>query len=428
MNSLKSFLTLVLLSLLATSAVLAEPPEFEASKSKEKIKVFILAGQSNMEGRGFPEPLTWQVGQEEYRERYTHFIQDGNYDQFIKTVNETTDPNDRRKTPTYLWSERKDVWINYLGKHGNLKVGYGAPKEGFGPEFNFGHVVGNHYDEQVLIIKTSWGGRALAQGFMPPSSMPSAAEFEVLTTEENAKNTEWNASQKERITKNNLKIMEENKTAEKKKPLQKFKPRPMVSVEEYQQRYGIDYRNMVSEVHECLANLKERFPSYQGQDMKSKDCGFRAGTTNTTIRSTSNLENLIRDLRDEFDVPEMKVVIGEMGHDGPNEPQVDSPRSIIMAAQQAVAKNPEFRSTAICVNTRQYWDMDAHNIYHGPGGWSKDIDKWRQFGNDRPYHYLGSPWFFAQTGTGFGEAMVKLNEGNPTGFVDYHLNILEAGE
>ena len=75
--------------------------------------------------------------------------------------------------------------------------------------------MGNHYDEQVLIIKTSWGGRALAQGFMPPSSMPSAAEFEVLTTEENAKNTEWNASQKERITKNNLKIMEENKTAEK---------------------------------------------------------------------------------------------------------------------------------------------------------------------------------------------------------------------
>ena len=221
MNSLKSFLTLALLSLLATSAVLAEPPEFKASKSKEKIKVFILAGQSNMEGRGFPEPLTWQVGQEEYRERYTHFIQDGNYDQFIKTVNETKDPNDRRKTPTYLWSERKDVWINYLGKHGNLKVGYGAPNEGFGPEFNFGHVVGNHYDEQVLIIKTSWGGRALAQGFMPPSSMPSAAEFEVLTTEENAKNTEWNANQKERITKNNLKIMEENKTAEKKKPLQK---------------------------------------------------------------------------------------------------------------------------------------------------------------------------------------------------------------
>ena len=54
--------------------------------------------------------------------------------------------------------------------------------------------------------------------------------------------------------------------------------------------------------------------------------------------------------------------------------------------------------------------MEADAIYNGEGGWQKDVDKWRQFGNDRPYHYLGSPWFFAQTGTGFGEAMVRLLE------------------
>ena len=52
--------------------------------------------------------------------------------------------------------------------------------------------------------------------------------------------------------------------------------------------------------------------------------------------------------------------------------------------------------------------MDAHAIYTGPGGWSKDPEKWRHFGNDRPFHYYGSPWFFAQAGTGFGEAMLKL--------------------
>ena len=141
------------------------------------VKVFILAGQSNMEGRGFPEPLAWQVSQKKYRERYTHFIKDGDYEAFTKKVKETTDPNDRKKTPTYLWSTRKDVWINYLGKHGELTVGYGAPREGFGPEYNFGHVVGNHYDEQVLLIKASWGGRALARGFLPPSSVLSDAEY-----------------------------------------------------------------------------------------------------------------------------------------------------------------------------------------------------------------------------------------------------------
>ena len=67
----------------------AENPQYAASKSEGKVKVFILAGQSNMEGRGFPEPLTWQVGQEKYRERYTHFIKDGDYDAFTKKVKET---------------------------------------------------------------------------------------------------------------------------------------------------------------------------------------------------------------------------------------------------------------------------------------------------------------------------------------------------
>ena len=124
---------------------------------KKPVKVFILAGQSNMEGKGFPEPLAWQVSQKKYRERYTHFIKDGDYEAFTRKVAETTDPNDKRKTPTYLWSTRKDVWINYLGKHGDLTVGYGAPREGFGPEYNFGLVVGNHFDEQVLLIKSSWG-------------------------------------------------------------------------------------------------------------------------------------------------------------------------------------------------------------------------------------------------------------------------------
>src|SRR5210317_1993305 len=80
-----------------------ENPEFAASTSAGKVKVFILAGQSNMEGRGFPEPLSWQITQEKYRERYTHFIKNGDYDAFAKKVAESKDPNDPRKTPTYLW-------------------------------------------------------------------------------------------------------------------------------------------------------------------------------------------------------------------------------------------------------------------------------------------------------------------------------------
>ena len=42
-------------------------------------------------------------------------------------------------------------------------------------------MVGNHYEEQVLLIKASWGGRALARGFLPPSSMLSDKEYIKLT-------------------------------------------------------------------------------------------------------------------------------------------------------------------------------------------------------------------------------------------------------
>ena len=60
------------------------------------------------------------------------------------------------------------------------------------------------------------------------------------------------------------------------------------------------------------------------------------------------------------------------------------------------------------VETAGFWDMDADAIYRGEGGWSADPDRWRHFGNDRPYHYLGSPWFFAQAGRAFGEAMLEM--------------------
>ena len=52
--------------------------------------------------------------------------------------------------------------------------------------------------------------------------------------------------------------------------------------------------------------------------------------------------------------------------------------------------------------------MEADGIYYGPGGWQKDVERWRQFGDDRPYHYLGSPWFFAQVGTSFGKTMLEV--------------------
>jgi alpha-galactosidase len=409
--NLKRFLLLVLAVGFPLTAV-AAPPEFAAATSKGKVKVFILAGQSNMEGRGFPEPLSWQVTQEKYRTRYTHFIKDGDYEAFSKKVAETTDSEDRRKTPTYLWSTRHDVWINYLGKHGDLTVGYGAPREGFGPEFNFGHVVGNHYDEQVLIIKTSWGGRALARGFLPPSSMLSDAEYAKLTAEQNATNKAWNEAEPAKIEAFNKRITEQNKTAKKKKGLRKFKQRPMVTVDEYKDQFGKDYRNMVAEVHGCLAELGKRFPGYKGQGYEIEGFvwfqGWNDQYQDRWLTYEKNMANFIRDVRKEFKAPEMAFVIGQMGHDGMKLDKKDSPRDYIKKAQVAVPEHKEFQGNVLCVKTDKFWDMEAHAIYTGPGSWSKDVKKWRQFGNDRGYHYYGSPWCFAQIGTAFGKGMLEL--------------------
>jgi alpha-galactosidase len=384
-------------------------PEYPASTSSKKVKVFILAGQSNMEGKGFPEPLAWQVSQKKYRDRYTHFIKNGDYDAFTKTVAATSDSG---KAPTYLWSTRHDVWTDYLGKHGDLTVGYAVPDKGFGPEFNFGHTIGNYYDEQVLIIKTSWGGRAFARGFLPPSSMLNDKEYAKLTAAQNEENATWNAEEPAKIEAFNRKVIEDNKTAKRKRNLRTFKPRAIVTVDQYKDQFGKDYRNMVSEVHGCLAELGERFPSYKNQGYEIEGFvwfqGWNDQYQDRWLTYEVNMANFIRDVRKEFKAPNMAFVVGQMGNDGMKPDKDGSPRDIIKKAQAAVPKYAEFKGNAICVKTNKFWDMEAHAIYTGPGGWSKDVDRWRQFGNDRPYHYYGSPWCFAQIGRAFGEGMIEL--------------------
>jgi hypothetical protein len=128
-----------------------------AAEAPKPVKVFILAGQSNMEGQGIiaAEPnrnagkgtLEYLVKNPATSARFKHLV-----DQAGK------------------WVVREDVWISYLDRHGPLTVGYGARPDRIGPELGFGHVVGDALDSQVLLIKCAWGGKSLAQDFRPPSS------------------------------------------------------------------------------------------------------------------------------------------------------------------------------------------------------------------------------------------------------------------
>lgn len=119
-----------------------------ALAAEKPLKVFILVGQSNMEGKGFPRPLAWQVSQPTYRERSL-----------------AEDP----KAPLYLWSSRSDVWVDFHDRHGDFSVGYSPNKDCFGSELNMGHVLGFSFEEPVCLIKTAWGGKALGRGFLTPS-------------------------------------------------------------------------------------------------------------------------------------------------------------------------------------------------------------------------------------------------------------------
>jgi len=130
-------------------------------ESKKPVKVFLLAGQSNMEGQGvvsMDHPRYYNGGR-------------GNL------VNTMNDPNKAHlykhlKNDKGQWVVRDDVKISFRKRNGGLTIGYTGygGSSHIGPELQFGHIVGDYYKEPVLLIKTAWGGKSLFKDFRPPSS------------------------------------------------------------------------------------------------------------------------------------------------------------------------------------------------------------------------------------------------------------------
>ena len=129
------------------------------------IKVFILAGQSNMEGQGMVE------GKDENGKELPGTLTS----MFMDPIK---GPQlDHLRDQEGNWSTRNDVWvydINEFGTHkGPLGLGFGwdlGNKDWFGPELEFGHSLKRYMPNPLLIIKTAWGGKSLYDDFRPPSS------------------------------------------------------------------------------------------------------------------------------------------------------------------------------------------------------------------------------------------------------------------
>ena len=369
-------LPIILTSMISISAAEIKP-----------VKVFILAGQSNMEGKGKIDPLlNHQIKDKETKDFFAHFHKNGEY------------------------IMRDDVWINYLDRHGELTVGYGSPGC-IGLELQFGHIIGDYYDEQVLLIKTAWGGKSIGRDFRPPSSRaPSNKVLDQLVVKmierdyNNIIRKEWN-----KLKQHNPKITRKEVEAESSALFDEIRK---VKKEEYHKQvvnsFGHFYRLMMNEIKTTLSELKTRFPKYDGQGYEIAGFIWFQGWNDMygdfPNEYAYNLENFIRDVRKELEVPNLPVAIGVMGQNGFKPAKGNM--AIVKKAQFSMNDIAGFRGNVKAIPTDIYWDKRADEAFPT---WRNNLEEWVKIGSDFPYHYLGSTITFTRIGQSLAKTILELN-------------------
>ena len=330
-------------------------PSIAAEKT---FKVIILAGQSNMEGKAQNKLLEYQATDEKTKGHFAHLRKDNE------------------------WIIRDDVFINYLGRRGGLTIGYGS-KNRTGMELEFGTVMGNHFDEPVLLIKAAWGGHSLFQKFRPPSAgLPDEAFFKAELEK---------------------KIAGVKRNNEKRK-----QNRPMPTMAQIKAEYGVSYRAMMKEVSETLANSDTLFPALKG--MKPELAGFvwfqgwNDQYNGAENHYAENMKLFINDVRKDLKVPKLPFVIAVMGQNG-SRPAVKAMK-VIQDAQLSMQNLPEFKGNVKAIRTDVLIDKAAEELYPK---WKENVEEWEKTGSDRGYHYLGSAIWFNRIGNKCAEAMLEIS-------------------
>jgi len=325
--------------------------------AEETVKVFVLAGQSNMEGKAKNSLLDYQATTPKTKALFAH----------LRTGDE--------------WIVRDDVFIKYLKRHGPLTIGYGS-RNRTGVELEFGAMMGNHFEEPVLLIKAAWGGHSLYRKFRSPSAgMPSD---ELLQEElERAQAS---------VRRNNEKHNRNN---------------PLPTIETITEVYGSSYRNMLAEVEQTFTSYEELFPSLKGKQLEIVGFvwfqGWNDMYNGAEKEYASNMQHFINDVRSDLEAPRLPFVIGVMGQNG-SEPAKGAMKEV-QAAQLAMPTRPEFEGTVSAVRTDILVDKTAEALYPK---WRENVEQWEQTGSDFGYHYMGSAIWFNRIGHAMGEAMLKL--------------------
>ena len=131
---------------------------FTFSSHAKPLKVYLLVGQSNMQGHAAVRTLA-------------HLGMDPKTVPLLKAIQNA---DGSAKVYDQIWISSIDTSEESGVKEGKLTVGYGAggrePK--IGPELTFGITIQQHVGEPILLIKTSWGGKSLNTDFRSPSAGP----------------------------------------------------------------------------------------------------------------------------------------------------------------------------------------------------------------------------------------------------------------
>lgn len=373
------------------------------------LKVYLMAGQSNMQG--FCKVTT-----------FPHIGMDPETAPMLEKM------VDSEGTPRV----HKDVWISTSGcakdaEPGQLTAGFGGGRGGgrIGPELTFGIYMQEHVKEPILIIKTAWGGKSLCRDFRPPSAGVHPTHTKALEE-----------------------LRKENKdTAEVEAP--------------YAERHGKYYRMMIEHAKSVLGDIKKVYPDYdpsegyeldgfvwfQGaNDFGELDTYPNRGEPGGFSEYSRLVACLIRDVRKELKAPEMDAVIGVLGFNG--ELETERFRQIepehvawlheFRRAMAAPAEMPEFKGSVAAVRTEEFWEpqleelqgrwkrVKAKNGELKKQGLSKEEHKaaideflmtvyspeeWKlmEIGVSHAcYHYMGSAKIMARIGKGFAEAMIAL--------------------
>lgn len=338
----------------ASEQVQAQTNKATDSGGAKPVKVFILAGQSNMEGKATVALLKYQMMQPETKDLFAHLHRNGEL------------------------IERDDVHIKFLDRFGKLTAGFGSPNR-IGPELQFGFSMGDRFEAPILLIKTAWGGKSLFRDFRPPSAgLPDA---EVL----------------------NSQLVKERKR------------QPEKTLNEVKDSYGFYYREMINEVEETLANIGDFVPSYNAE-LGYEVAGFvwfqgwnDMMKPEFVAAYADNMAHFIRDVRNDLRRPSLPFVVGVLGVGGVQGQRTSEKKEEFKRTQVAVGAMEEFKGNVAIVHTDRLWDTEADAVF--TKGWKENLEEWKRTGSDRPYHYLGSVKCYNRMGGAFADALLEILDG-----------------